>query len=641
MTLPAEHSTSHARNEPTVPTAGSPPDDERPVKPREPSTAKTRLIEPGCAPDAGPVPHLTDGLRTLGQYQGSGFTDRRYVVRRGDGQVLMLSRLLYLVVSSIDGVRDTETISHRVSGRYGQEVTEDNVVHLIDNRLTPLGVTVPLGELPRPCDKAPTSDLLLALRGHRVILNEARVARVAAALSWLHRPPMVALVLAATAAVDVWLFAVHGAMTPLLRVLEQPIWMLAVFVLTVLSLLFHEFGHASACRYSGAVPGKIGCGIYLIWPALYTDVTDVYRIGRRGRLRTGFGGVYFNAVFILALTLGYLLTGQPFFLAAVYLAHFEVLEQLMPALRLDGYYILGDLAGVPDLFGKVKPILLSLLPGRSPAGAADLKRSARVIVATWVLTMIPLLLAELCYALWNLPRLATTAFRSLAEQVTGTVEAFGAGHLAAGGVGVIGALMLACPMAGGAYLAGRVLARLFRAAARATRGRPALRLAAAAAVCASACVLGAAWWQGMTPAPLPPAAPVTPLLQPGVPRVRVAESPPADRSRIQPVTRPSRGPYPTGRATRPGTGGTGPTVAASPSPAPTGRPTPTRASASPRTGTTPTTSPTVRQSATATTPPPSTRPGGTPSVTPSPSATDPATVSPSASATSSPSPSTT
>ncbi|MEW2315767.1 M50 family metallopeptidase [Streptomyces bauhiniae] len=637
MTLPAEHSSSHTRNAPTVPLPGSPPfGGGRPVGPRGPSTATAPLVATGGVPPAGPVPHLTDGLRALGQYQDSGFTDRRYVVRRGDGQVLMLSRLLYLVVTSIDGVRTIETISHRVSGRFGQEVTEDNIVHLISNRLTPLGVTVPLGELPRACDKAPSSDLLLALRGHRVLLDEARVARVAAALSWLHRPPMVGLVLAGTAAVDVWLFAVHGAMTPLLRVLEQPVWMLAVFLLTVLSLLFHEFGHASACRYSGAVPGKIGFGIYLIWPALYTDVTDVYRIGRRGRLRTGLGGIYFNAVFILALTLGYLLTGQAFFLAAVYLAHFEVLEQLMPALRLDGYYILGDLAGVPDLFGKVKPILRSLLPGPPPPGVADLKRSARIVVASWVLTMIPLLLVEVCYVLWNLPRLVATASRSLTEQVMGTVDAFGAGHPAAGAVGVVGALMIACPMAGGVYLGGQALARLTRAAARVTRGRPALRLAAAAVVCASACVLGAAWWHGMTPAPLPPAAPVAPALQPGLPRVRIAKSPAAVQPRTPPVRRPGRHPFPAGPTPVPGTGVIRPTAVAPSSSRATARSVPARPSASPRSATS---SPPASRTAPA--PVPSTQPDVTPSSPPSPSVPGPGTASPSTSAIPSPSPSTT
>ncbi|MFG2478816.1 hypothetical protein [Streptomyces fagopyri] len=574
MTPPAEHTIPHGRKEsPSVPGDAPPATATGTAWLPESFTVTTQVRTSGIPTpvSAAPVPHLTHGLQTLGEYQGSGFTDRRYVVRRGDGQVLLLSRLLYLVVSSIDGTRDTETISHRVCGRYGAEVTAENIAYLIDNRLTPLGVTVLLGELAQDCDDAPTSDLLLALRGHRVIFHEARVARIASALSWLHRPSIVALALTGTAAVDIWLFAFHGAMTPLLEVLDQPLWMLAVFLLTVASLLFHEFGHASACRYSGAVPGKIGCGIYLIWPALYTDVTDVYRINRGGRLRTGLGGVYFNAVFMLALAACYLFTGQAFFLASIYLAHFEILEQLMPALRLDGYYILGDLAGVPDLYGKVKPILRSLLPGRASAETVGLKRSARTIVASWVLTMIPLLIAEAAYALWNLPRLVTTAFRSLVDQLLGTVEAFGAGHPAAGTVGVIGALMLACPMAGGAYLIGRVLVRLVRAALHATQGKPGPRLVLGVASCVGACALAAAWWQGMTPEPLPRSAPVAPLLQPGVPRIRATESIPAHPPAGGPSEVPSLDPHPTRRPgtvvpdSTPHTGVTSPSPTAGPS----------------------------------------------------------------------------
>jgi hypothetical protein len=40
----------------------------------------------------------------------------------------------------------------------------------------------------------------------------------------------------------------------------------------------------------------MGVGIYLVWPAFYTDVTDAYRLPRRSRLRVDLGGLYFNAV---------------------------------------------------------------------------------------------------------------------------------------------------------------------------------------------------------------------------------------------------------------------------------------------------------------------------------------------------------
>ena len=47
-------------------------------------------------------------------------------------------------------------------------------------------------------------------------------------------------------------------------------------------------------------PGVMGAGLYLVWPAFYTDVTDSYRLGRAGRLRTDLGGLYFNAIVVVA-----------------------------------------------------------------------------------------------------------------------------------------------------------------------------------------------------------------------------------------------------------------------------------------------------------------------------------------------------
>ncbi|RPE43325.1 putative peptide zinc metalloprotease protein [Streptomyces sp. Ag109_O5-1] len=467
-----------------------------------------------------PVPRLSAGLRLHGEYQGSGFTEPKYIARRGDGQVVQLSRLLYLVASSVDGVRDAEAIAHRVSARFGREVSGENIRFLVEKKLEPLGVTVPEGQEDDEVD-APRSDLLLALKGHRVIFNERRTMKIARSLAWLHRPAVVALVLGSAIAMDVWLFGFFGAIEPVLQVLDQPVLILVVFVLTVASLVFHEFGHASACRYGGARPGCIGCGLFLIWPSMYTDVTDVYRIGRGGRLRTDLGGVYFNVVFMLAMAGAYFATGAQFFLATVYLGHFEILEQLMPAVRLDGYYILGDLAGVPDLYGKIKPILLSLVPGakgdKARQEVAGLKKSARAIVATWTLTMVPLIIGELGYAMWNLPRILTTMTRSLTEQLMGTGSAFMDGKIVEGLVGTIGSVMLLCPMAGVVYLSVKIGGRIFRAAKRSTDGRPALRLAVCALALAALTGLSYAWVSGVTPKPLPKQPPIAPILQPGVP----------------------------------------------------------------------------------------------------------------------------
>src|SRR3712207_4463851 len=137
----------------------------------------------------------------------------------------------------------------------------------------------------------------------------------------------------------------------------------------------------------------MGVGLYIVWPALYSTVTDAYRLDRVGRLRTDLGGVYFNAVFIAGVTGLYLVTGEPWLLVALLGLHTETAWQFLPSIRLDGYYILADVIGVPDLFSYLGPVLKSLRPGR-PAhpNVRRLKPWPRRVIIGWVGTVVPLLL---------------------------------------------------------------------------------------------------------------------------------------------------------------------------------------------------------------------------------------------------------
>ena len=185
-----------------------------------------------------------------------------------------------------------------------------------------------------------------------------------------------AAVAASVAAVDYWLFAVHGLGGGVQQVLRNPVDLLVVLGLSVVAAVFHECGHAAGCRYGGARPGVIGVGIYLVWPSFFTNVTDSYRLSRAGRLRTDLGGLYFNAVFMLALAGIYTATSDQVLLLVIAFTHLEMLEQLLPFVRFDGYFILSDLVGVPDLFARIAPILKSALAG-GPPGPARRRPAAR------------------------------------------------------------------------------------------------------------------------------------------------------------------------------------------------------------------------------------------------------------------------
>src|SRR5580698_6042143 len=337
-------------------------------------------------PDApGPVvevPRLAEGTELLGEYQGSGYKQPPSLVRRADGQVIQMSALLYAVTCRIDGSRGSAAIAELVSGDLGRSLTADQVRYLITAKLLPLGVVV-AGGAPAASPKASP---LFALRARGTLLPERAANAAGVLLRPLFRWPVVAAVVGSVAAMDYWLFVIHGLGAGVQQVLRNPADLLIVLGLSVAAAVFHECGHAAGCRYGGARPGKIGVGIYLVWPSFFTNVTDSYRLSRAGRLRTDLGVLYFNAVFMLALAGLYVATSDQLLLLVIALTHLEMLEQLLPFVRFDGYFILSDLIGVPDLFARVAPILKSVLPaGRRDPRVAGLRRRTRIAVnrALW------------------------------------------------------------------------------------------------------------------------------------------------------------------------------------------------------------------------------------------------------------------
>src|SRR4029078_7590635 len=88
----------------------------------------------------------------------------------------------------------------------------------------------------------------------------------------------------------------------------------------------------------------------------------------------------------------------------------QILQQLIPVVRFDGYYVLSDLAGVPDLFARVGPVLRSLRPGHPiDPRVTELRPYARRFVAGWVLVVVPLLTAVIAWTLWHLPEFIARA----------------------------------------------------------------------------------------------------------------------------------------------------------------------------------------------------------------------------------------
>ena len=393
--------------------------------------------------------------------------------------MVQLTPLLFAVARHVDGERDYRALAEAVADEVQRGVSADNVRTLVEDKLRPLGVLAAADGSSPTLEKP---DPLLALRFRKAVIPERAAYRVARVFKPLFFPPVVLAALIALVAFDAWLFGSHGVAQAFRQSLEAPGFILAILALVVISAGWHEFGHAAGCAYGGARPGAMGAGLYLAYPAFYTDVTDSYRLSRRGRLRTDLAGVYFNALFILITAALYALTGFEPLLLVIVVQHIEAAHQLLPVLRLDGYYVLADATGVPDLFSRIKPILASALPWKkADARVRELKGWVRVVVTVWVILVVPLLLFQLGMILLHLPRIFATAWDSLTKQYDTVTRAIGQGAVFAAGVGLVQSLILVLPLLGIVLSFGRLGRRLGAKGWAATEGSPVARLALCAA----------------------------------------------------------------------------------------------------------------------------------------------------------------
>ena len=497
--------------------------------PRQP----TRSAQP-----AGGTPKLAPGIELIGEYEDSGFKEAPYIARRADGQVVQMSHLLYTIAQAIDGSKSYEQIAEQASQAYGKRIDAGQAQSIVEKKLRQLGVVAdPDGTAP----DLKRVDPMTALNLRASVVPEGIVRALTTGFKPLFFPPVVLAVLAGLVVLDAYVFFFHGVAQGLRELLYNPALMLLLLVLIILSAAFHEIGHATACAYGGAKPGVLGAGIYMIWPAFYSDVTDAYRLGKGGRLRTDLGGVYFNVIFMLGTAAAYFVTHWEPLLLVIALQNIEIVHQFLPFLRLDGYYVVADLTGVPDIFGRVKPVLHSLVPGADPEPkVTELKGWVRVAVTIWVLITVPMVLFIYGMLLFNAPRIFATAWDSLQVQTRHALDSAGHGNYLMAVVYGLQAILLVLPSIGLVYtfiLSGK---RIGGAVIQRTEGRPLLRTGAALLATVLAGLLVWAWlphgrnytpirptetgtisvafnqianaplyFQGVTPSPAPEASPGT------------------------------------------------------------------------------------------------------------------------------------
>ena len=180
------------------------------------------------------------------------------------------------------------------------------------------------------------------------------------AVRWLFSKPSV-LVWLLTIAVAVIEAARHaGDMATIAPQILHPDNWLRMFVAWTGLKILHEFGHALACKRFGGHVYRAGVALIMFAPVAFVDVTESWRFRSRWqRIVTAAAGIYVEcfvaalAVFVWTRSTDPQL--QTFALDICLIASLHtLLANANPLMRFDGYYILSDLAGIPNLYSSAQ-----------------------------------------------------------------------------------------------------------------------------------------------------------------------------------------------------------------------------------------------------------------------------------------------
>lgn len=247
------------------------------------------------------------------------------------------------MLNLVNGNRSITDIAKLLSDRFGTELDPPTVYDkLFSGKLADCGIIETDKEI-----EPKKSDGYIWFKF--TILKAHQITWLAKVLSYLFSPIIFYTLFFVSLSYLISVLLVFGDANTIFDRIVQPENLLFFYGISLVSMFFHEMGHASACKKFGAQHGDIGFGFYLLMPVFYADVSDAWRLSRHQRFIIDMAGVYMELLFYIGISLFFFSSRDPFILELIFLRMIGSAFNLNPFLRFDGYWALSDLINVPNL----------------------------------------------------------------------------------------------------------------------------------------------------------------------------------------------------------------------------------------------------------------------------------------------------
>ena len=138
-------------------------------------------------------------------------------------------------------------------------------------------------------------------------------------------------------------------------ILQNPTGITLGLLALALAKIIHELGHAFACKYYGCKVPTMGVAFIVLWPLLWTETTDAWRL-TDNKKRLAINGAGMTAELWLAAISSILWAVSPegsfkdmMHMLAGVTWMMTLFVNLNPFMRFDGYYLLSDMLDIPNL----------------------------------------------------------------------------------------------------------------------------------------------------------------------------------------------------------------------------------------------------------------------------------------------------
>jgi putative peptide zinc metalloprotease protein len=273
---------------------------------------------------------------------------KTYRVELTDGRHFQVNEKLYHLLDALRTAMTLPDLAAAVQQRTGQTVAIDQLQQL-STQLLEQGVVTESGKTPvaTPTDNGSTS--YLGLHYRKDLLSPQTLAPLARLLQvCFYKGPAVVLT---TLIAGAHLLAYREMGFPPNIDMTTVSWPL-LYTIILVSIFFHELGHLAACHRWGSPHGPLGFGLYFFNPVFYVDVTAAWRLNRLQRAVVDAGGIYIQLLFAPICLALFWATGDATYLLAIMVIDLILIGNLEPFMKLDGYWLLSDLTGVPNLHAR-------------------------------------------------------------------------------------------------------------------------------------------------------------------------------------------------------------------------------------------------------------------------------------------------